>query len=755
MATLNLGNYSGLKGNSVIGYSAGVNDGDYVVEKELTADEKAKGYSVVATVKGSGKDFSLDVSSVAGVTEFIDTGDRNWTITVDGGQKVELGSGKDMVNATMNSDDQVINTGDGKDTVVVDAATTAGQVNLGDDADLLVANGGTFSVAGGAGKDTINVSALTNKAAGTVTLTDFDATEDVLVTGTKFSATTILGSDGTINLGKGTVKVNETNGYYVVNTDNNGVVAWAAAAGSNIDLSSYTKSVTIVGDDNESTADTLIGGSKSDTVVAGNGDYAYGGAGNDTIILKGSEAAYVGLATAGGKDTVSSFHASHASTASSVTDVVYLFENSIADGVTLSKKTSNLVVKQGKGELTLSGIVTDAETIINIQDNSGTTYDVDFVSGTANISGVDSIHSVYYSDSSNEKNNKLDFSSVDDSLVVDLGNTGIFANTGNATYYGNFASVVGGKGDTILMGSASNKETLKAGAGNTTLWGGGKAADVLQGNKTTDTSVTYFYTTGDGKDTVESASWGSSDQNDVLYFKDVTLASIKNDSGTATFTMADSADKLTVKDVSANTVVKFTNDGENIKQAKIGLTGKANTWTYEEGVNMYLGGKSNTLTVSEDADIWLDGSKGTSYESVSKVSASSSSGTVVIAGNGSNNEVLEAGKGESSLWGGAGSSNDTLKGAAGGTTTYYFGKGEGNDVITSTTSDDKVLLYNVASSDIASIDTSTSGQMKFTLTDGATLTIKGMNSSSSVSEFELSDGSKWTYSYSNKNWTQH
>lgn len=752
MATLNLGNYSGLKGGSVIGYSAGVNDGDYVVEKELTADEKAKNYKVVATVSGSGKDFSLDVRTVTGATEFIDTGDRNWTITVGGGQKVELGSGKDFVNATMTSDDQTINTGDGKDTVVVDAATTAGQVNLGDGADSLVAQGGTFSVAGGAGKDSINVSAL-KSATGTVTLTDFDATEDVLVTGTTFTATatSILGSDGTINLGTGTVKVNETNGYYVVNTDNNGVVAWAADAGSNIDLSSYTKSVTIVGNDNESTSDTLIGGSKSDTIVAGSGDYAYGGAGNDKIVLTGSEAAYVGLATAGGKDTVLS------GTFKAGTDVVYLFENSISDGVTLSKKNTNITVKQGKGELTLANVVgtkTD-ETVINIQDNSGTTYDVDFVSGTASISGVDSIHSVYYSDSSNEKNNKLDFSSVDDSLVVDLGNTGIFANTGNATYYGNFASVVGGTGDTILMGSASNKETLAAGNGNTTLWGGGKAADVLQGNKTTDTSVTYFYTTGDGKDTVTNASWGSSDQNDVLYFKDVTLASIKNDSGTATFTMADSADKLTVKDVSANTVVKFTNDGENIQQAKIGYTGKSNTWTYEEGVNMYLGGKSNTLTVSEDADIWLDGSKGTSYENVSKVSASSSSGTVVIAGNGSNDEVLEAGKGESSLWGGAGSSNDTLKGAAGGTTTYYFGKGEGNDVITSTTSDDKVLLYNVASSDIASIDTSTSGQMKFTLTDGATLTIKGMNSSSSVSEFELSDGSKWTYSYSNKSWTQH
>lgn len=748
MATLNLGNYSDLKTGSVIGYSTTTEQFD--VQKKLVG-----GYSQVGSVTKSGSTWTLSMTDDTQLESFIDTTDRNWSINVEGAHtaSVELGSGKDTVtvsNLGSKTDDAVINTGDGNDVVNVTSAT-AGSVNLGDGADKVVVTGtSTFSVAGGAGKDSVDVS---GGFTGTVTLTDFDATEDTLVTGSALNLDSVtFGGDGTLTYGKMNVKVNETNGYYVVNTDKNGVVAWGAASGSNIDLSSYTKPVTIIGNNNDDTADTLIGGAKADTIKAGAGDYAYGGAGNDVVSLMSSsgDGAFVGLATAGGKDSVYGF-------GSNSDNKVFLFENSITDGVTLSKKGSDITVKQGKGTVELKNVVASGasdETVINIQDNSGDVYDVDFVSGTATVSAADSMHKVYYSDSS-KSDNKLNFSSFGDSLVVDLGNTGIYSNTGNTTYYGDFASVVGGTDDTTLMGSASNKETLTAGTGNTTLWGGGSAADVLDGGSSTSNVVTFFYTTGDGKDSVKNGDWGGSDENDVLYFKDVTLASIKNDGNATTFTMADSSDKLTVSGIKADTAVKFTNDGETIQQAKIGLDGKANTWTYDENVNMYLGGKSNTIVVSEDADIWLDGSKGTSYQNVTKVSATSSSGTVVIAGRGDVTEVLEAGKGDTSLWGGAGSSNDTLKGSANGSTTYYFGNGEGSDVITSTGSDDKVMLYNVAASDIASIDTATSGQMKFTLTDGSSLTIKGMNSSSSVSEFELGDGSKWTYNYSNKSWTQH
>ncbi len=747
MATLNLGSYD-LKNGSVIGYSKDAYD---VVASNDT--EAIKGFSESADISTISGGWSVDLTKLENLEGFADNSGKNWSITVDASTttEFELGDGKDSVTVTnLKGDDAYVSTGDGKDVVTVEAAES-GLVNLGDGADKVVVEAGTFSIAGGAGKDSVDVSGM---ASGTVTLTDFDATEDVLVVGGVAPQASVLGSDGTIKVADGAVvQVNETNGYYLVNASTSTgkksqLVAWAADNGSNIDLGSYTKSVTIIGTDNEA-ADTLIGGSKNDTIAAGAGDYVYGGAGSDSIVVDSSgENTFVGLSANGGKDVVLGFE----TVGSTDGDTVYLFENNIGDGVELSSKSSNLVVKQGKATLTLSGIASGSETVVNIQDNTQTNYKVDFVSGTASVTDEDSMYDVYYSDAS-KNNNALSFSSFGDELVVDLGNTGIFENTGSARYYGDFASVTGGQEETILMGAAANKETLIAGAGDTTLWGGGSAADVLNGGSGTSNVVTYFYTTGDGKDTVTGASWGTSDSDDVLYFKDVNLASIKNDGKTTTFNMADSSDKLTVSGLKANSAVKFTNDGETIKQAKIGVSGKANSWTYEDSVDMYLGGKKNSLTVSGDAEVWLAGNDGKTYEDVAKVDASTSTGTVVIAGT-TNNELLIAGKGDSSLWGGLGGSNDTLKGSAVGSTDYYFGNGEGNDVITNTSSDDKVLLYNVSGENIKSLEKG-SGELTITLTDGSSLTVKGMSSSSSVNQFQLADGSKWTYAYNTNTWTKN
>lgn len=750
MATLNLGSYD-FKNGSVIGYSSTNDEFDVVdsVKGAAYTNESA----TISTITGG---WSVDLSGLGDLESFSETSGKNWEITVSGAntERFEVGDGKDSITVSdlgkKGGEDAYVRTGAGKDVVDVQSAT-AGLVDLGDGADSIAVTAGTFSVTGGEGKDTVDVTGMT---AGTVTLTDHNASEDVLAVGTVTPGTVTFGGDGVLTDGKKSVKVNETSGYYIVNTDKNGIVAWAATDGSNIDLSSYTKSVTIIGNNNDASADLLIGGSKADSIFAGAGDSVYGGAGSDVIVLdsvsSSNATTYVGLATAGGKDTVSGFEAANKAGVNDG-DTVLLFENAINEGVELSLKGTDMTVTQGKGSLVLSGVKAGTETVINIQDNTGKNYAVDFVDGTASITAVDK--SVYYANS-DQKSNVLDYSSIDDSLVVDLGNTGIKQNTGDAIYIGKFTSVKGGQDDTILMGAADNAETLTAGTGTTTLWGGGKAADVLDGANNTQNVVTYFYTAGDGKDTVKNGNWGSSDENDVLYFSDASVSSIKLDGTTATFTMTDSADKLTVTGVNTNTAVKFTTDGETIQQAKLGKTGKSNTWDYEESVNMYLGGKSNVLVVSDDANVWLAGTEGTTYENVTRVDASSSTGTVVVAGDGAVDETIIGGKGSNSLWGGAGSSDDTLRASVNSVNTFYFGNGDGNDVITNTNSDDKVLLYNVALSDIEKIDDSTSGQLTITLKDSSSLTIKGMNSTNSVSQFVLSDESKWNYDYSSKSWSQ-
>lgn len=754
MATLNLSSYS-ITNGSIIGYSSEADRFDVV-----GGDYTEATYSENAQITNKDGKWKVDLTELEHLDGFTDVSGKSWQISVSGATTtdVELGAGADSITLEDSSTDTTVKTGDGKDVVTVEKAANGGLVDLGDGADSVKVEGSaTISVAGGTGKDTIDVSS--SDFAGTVNLTDFAATDDVLVVGSTFTADnkTLL-SDGSVKVGSGTVKVDAVDGTYAITyataDGTKQEVAWSASTSSEagtVDMSSSTKAVTIYG--NDGVEDTLLGGTKNDTIHAGEGNYVYGGAGKDSIILGSATAntqEKVGLRAAGGKDTVENFQ-----TVSSGTDgdVVDLTEDAISDGFTLKTSGSNLVAKQDSATLTLTGIAGGSETVINVEDNSGKNYVVDFVSGTAAVSDVDDIHDVYYADSA-KKTNTLDFNAVDDSLVVDLGNTGLQTNTKDAIYYGKFASVKGGKEDTVLMGSSDNKETLIAGTGATTLWGGsGKTADVMVGNSDTENAVTFFYTDNNGKDTVKGARWGTDDTADVLYLSDVSISKIKSNGSTTVFT-ASTGNNLTVDGTKADTAMKWTTDGANIQMAKIGQDGKSNDWTYEEDVTMYIGGKNNNLKVKDDAEVWLAGDHGKTFNSVNKVDASSSYGTVVLAGNGSVNETLIGGMGDNSLWGGAGTSNDTLRGSTTGSSTFYFGKGEGNDVITNTSSDDKVLLYNVGLSDIASIDNSTSGQLKFKLTDGATLTVTGV-SGSSVSQYQLSDGSTWTYDASSKSWSQN
>ncbi|WP_029541408.1 hypothetical protein [Selenomonas sp. AB3002] len=717
---------------------------------------------------GAGNKYA-EIASLNGATVTLGAGNDSVSLgssVVD--STITLGEGNDSL--VLNSlKDSTVYGGAGKDTVIVNDSLTSGLIDLGDGADsITIANltnsESNVTVAGGEGKDTIDVSGLT---AGTVTLTDFNALEDVVVIGGNIDDS--VHESGQISVGSGVVQFTKTSdNYYVANvkaTGYTGVVAWAAEdGGALINASSITdKSVLLVGNDNNEGVDTLIGGSKNDSLLAGGGDYVYGGLGNDSIEIDHKDAkgtTYVALTSTGGTDSVAGFASVGGSSLDG--DAIYLFENSIND--LKFESGTKTTAKVGKGSLVLNSVDSSQEVTVKVLDNTGTTYNVDVVGGKATVKDVTEMANIYYGAS---KSSALDFNTVDDALVVDLGNTGIFKNTSNATYSGTFASVTGGKDNTVLMGTAANKETLIAGTGNTTLWGGGSAADVLDGSNgqsATDTNVTYYYTAGDGKDTIQNAKWGSKDGDDVLYLSGVDITSVKNDGSNIVIKTSNSTDKLTLLGAGSatDTAIKVTTDGVNTTQVKIGKTG-TNNWTYSEDVSIYMGGSNNTLKVGSDVDtanIWLDGSQGVSYDSVKTVDASSSSGTLVIAGTSSANESLVAGKGETSLFGGFGASNDSLKGTSGGTTTFFFGKGDGSDVITGSYSDDKVVLYNVTLDDITSgnvgIDTSKSGVMTLSMKDGdatSTLTINSM-SSSSVKTFQLADGSTWEYNYSKKTWSQ-
>lgn len=706
------------------------------------------------------KHISLGSASAASVT----LGDGADVVSLGGNVEastLDLGDGKDTLDGTATSiTSSTITAGAGNDSLVLDSVQSS-SIDLGAGDDVISLHGASdVTVAGGAGSDVFVLDSL----AGNVTISDYDIASDVvsITGGTPTDA--MLQSDGKVSVAASQeITLNTTGDYYAARFGSalkgSSIVAWAAENGSTIDASSLTETAIIYGTTNSDVVDTLIGGSKADSIYAGAGDVVYGGAGNDVISLAGASSvagARVGLSASGGTDTVTNFESVSSSAAG---DSIYLFENSIAD-LTFTNSGTNTTAKVGKGELVLNGVDSSTMATVNVVDNTGASNTVAVVGGTASVTDVTEMANIYYGTNTSSA---LDFTKVDDSLVVDLGNTGAFTNSGNAVYAGKFSTVKGGSDTTVLLGTASGKETLMAGTGNTTLWGGGSAADMLDGQNgqsATDTNVTYFYTAGDGKDTIQNGKWGSADGDDVLYLSNVAISSIKNDGTNTVIKTSNSTDKLTILGYgssNSDTALKFTTDGTTISKVKIGVSTGSNSWTYDEEVAAYMGGSNNTLKVGSDVDtanIWLDGSAGVSYEGVKNVDATSSSGTLIIAGSGSVNETLTAGRGETSLWGGSGSSNDTLKSSSSsGSTTFFFGKGDGSDVITSSYSDDKVFLYNVALSDIASLDDSTSGKMVFTLNDGSSLTINSM-SSSSVKTFTLGDGSSWEYNYSSKTWSQ-
>lgn len=723
--------------NDAIGGTISLGDGKD--EVSISALEKA-------TVTGGAGDKTVSLGTVISGSVALGNGKDTVEITKVDSSTIELGDGRDVlyVKSALGS---TINLGSDNDFISLGGTSTkldSTTINTGDGKDTVYIAGGTkvadVTIAGGAGADVVS---LANNIDGTVTLGDFEVGTDTLYAGIGSSTDVDFTSDGVVSVKGGTkVKVNGSGSYAATVAIGSEVfnVAWTGENATTLDASSFTKKAVLIGDNNDDTSDTLIGGAKDDTIFAGKNDYVYGGAGNDSIVVNsGTDTTYVGFTKTGGKDVVSGF---------SSDDVVYLFENSISDISKITYSNSDTTLKMGTATLNLGNA-----TKFGVRDSSGSDYELQVVTGSTTVAGADSMAGIYYA--ADNLKGSLDFSKVNDRLVVDLGNTGLYANTNNAVYLGKFESVKGGSDDTILMGAGNQSETLMAGTGATTIWGGGSKSDVMVHNGS-DNAVMYVFGEGDGKDVISSNNWGSKETSDVLWLNGGTISSIRADGSDTTIALT-SGDKVTLKGkTDVNTAIKYTTDaGATVSMAKIGKGGAANNFTYVEEVSAYIGGSGNTLTVGSDVDtanIWLDGSQGKSFEGVKVVDARSSAGDLVIAGVGTANESLVASKGSTSLWGGAGSSNDTLTGTTGGTATYFFGNGDGKDVITGSHSDDLVNLYNVGLSDVADIKT-TSTSMEITLNDGSSLTINNM-SSTSVKTFKLADNSTWEYNTSTKEWSQ-
>lgn len=692
------------------------------------------------------------------------------------GQYVSITLGEGANHASVSGNDATITSGAGKDTVELTEAAKYAFVNTGAGDDSIVSAAGDATIYAGLGKDTAEMSgkdwtldmgadddAVTLSGTGTVTL---GAGKDSVTFGTQAANVTVADytladdliqgaaptadlekkflTDGMVSLSATQkITVNTTNGVYAakIGTDNNAAktYVWAAETGAFINGNLFkggSKELTMIGNNNDDTADTLIGGTGNDTIYAGEGDVVYGGTGNDSIVLSDA-AATIGLGNKGGADTVSNFKPD--------THVI-LAMDTVATGLTFSTNATNnaLVVSSGKnGSLELSDVVLDGtdtkkSKTLTVQNGlAGDKVTVEALKVDDTLSADAAFVSAVGTDSVG-----VSFDDKGTDTVIDLANTNAFGD--KRTYRHINAATISGSGADTLIGSRGADTLMASGTGNVTIFGGA-GNDSLVDNGTGN--VTFLYAASNGLDTIAGYTNNGS-KKDVLSFYNDSVQSytrVERDAAAKSivFTFGDAKQKLTVQtNDTYDTAVAIQKNYGDVEYAKFGNSTEAANFTYDSNVSLYYGGKGqdNKLTISsaDDATIALyDSNK---FVNIKKVDASASTGELVLIGS-EGNDVLTAGSGVATLFGGKG--NDTLNGGY-AQTTFYFDKAGGKDVINSLNASDKVMLYDTSLSDLESNKVTADGNLVFKLKNGSQLTVNSI-SESTAHVFQFSDGSQYQY----------
>ncbi|MBQ7479709.1 MAG: hypothetical protein IJT01_12585 [Selenomonadaceae bacterium] len=666
-------------------------------------------------------------SGAAGVTWNITGTNNNDYIILDGSGTVSGGAGNDTLKAVGANAEVLLSGGAGADSLVV-GSTASGNVSL----------------QGGAGAD---VFMLSTQSTATVTFVDYNAAEGDKIYGVTVSAAeksdpTVMGqlitSDGVLTIPGTSAKAQlktKGDGYYAAYVEGIGMVYAGGEKGTSVNASAETQSVTVIGNNND-VGDVLRGGSAKDTIYVGATDSVLGGRGDDSIIIATTtDSTSIGFSDVAnaGTDTLQSAVLGFGDTATHM----YMANGTLGvnfKGAKLDTMTGTLTLNGKDGSLVVtSATATDgtanASTNIVMQDKTGT-YNTTVFQGTYEATTKDA--TVYYATSSG--NAMLDFSGVSDDMVVDLTGTGF---GGDTSVYYNINRVKAGNsasGTVVMVGSSNAKNTLEAAGAQTSLWGGsGSQDDSLIGGTGKD-----FFALGTkgGSDKVAQFTAGSEAVSDVVYVLAKGISGVKkNTTGDVTFSLADGS-ALTLQNndsLTDDAKIGFSTSGDQADTyGKI--SSGAGAFTYEGDVGAYVSGKSGgsiAVSTTEAATVWLDGAEGVAYQNITRVDGSSNTGDLILGGTSASKETLIGGAGSNTLWGGAG--DDTLVGGS-GANTFYVGVNEGKDVITGANASDKVMLYNLASTDVKSVNVK-NGNLVVEFTNGGGFTVNDYANGPATYEF--------------------
>ena len=320
----------------------------------------------------------------------------------------------------------------------------------------------------------------------------------------------------------------------------------------------------------------------------------------------------------------------------------------------------------------------------------------------------------------------------------------------NAKYY-SIEQVIGGSGNNTLVGAKNVRNTLEGGVGTSSIWGGGASADLMVSGtgSATDHYTTFFYGAGDGDDTIEG--FRTTDASEAHFKRDILdihsgdVTSVRKKGIDIVLTMAGRGDRLTIRNAASGLFDQLIEVDVMGRKGAAKVTGAYEIVTYDPHAQYYFSNSKAGGTVNNFGDnsrIYLDGRTGDYYQGFSNIDVECGN-RLELAGNAANNRIIYRGTGTASLYGSLG--DDTLTGSKDGMNRFFFGRSDGNDIITKSTASDKVMLYDVALEDVTSA-VERNGSMQIALKSGAHLTIQNFDENA-VHDFKLATGDTWVYNH--------
>ena len=616
--------------------------------------------------------------------------------------------------------------------------------------------GGTASIFGGAGNDTIIAEKGDHVEGGSgadvffdsqsYEISDYRPEEGDLIVATKLSATAserfspdnLVISGNTVAIAGGSTitigsNYDEATATRAAITDASATtrkyLIWAGTYESTLDASSLDRGIMMISTQNGGAADTVIGSASADTIYAGGNDSVNSGAGNDIINLKvadtdtGQRGATVVLSA--GRNEVIGWKGGFAND-----EGANILQ---ADAASTSFRTRNGVVTATNGEAVMSFSSVEADSTGAYGFLVGDKKVTFIAEGqSATVSSNDNLADIYKADKAGEI------------IVTSDVTTAITANIAASDTFTNVTSfnVANNNRATLMGSSASERFTLSGardtGASKSIMSGGGNDLIVSGGINSTTASLVagnhFFFGTGNasysaGRDTIQGFNYYTGKDNDpdgsgadVLHlgnYANLTGASVM--SSRVEISLGDSA-TVVISDTftsSADKIVRTTfDDLSTVYNVKFGVGGTTNNnFTYDGETDYFWGndGRSrDTLNVASNlsnVNIWLENKDldKVYYRGIGVINAGSLTDTkATLVGNYSNsspysttvnNTIIGGGAGtQSSLWGGGGESNSLVGGD--GYDEFFYVKSYGYTDSDGNRHGSRDVITNVTSEDL-------------------------------------------------------